>query len=61
MPVSVAAGMQQLKDSGMTEVLVDPCSSSQAAAEGAYLSSWSYKESERRKYPNIAEPIDLFG
>ena len=53
--------MHQLKDSGIDEVLVDPANAPQAAAESAYLSSWSYKEKERKKYPNIAEPSDNVG
>ena len=46
-----SAGVFQLKDSGIEEVVVDPSGCPLAAAEGAYLSSWSYKDSDRKKFP----------
>lgn len=42
--IAVAAGVRALQDVKCSQVKVDPCGDAQAAAEGAYLSSFKYDE-----------------
>ncbi|XP_072025837.1 cytosol aminopeptidase-like [Amphiura filiformis] len=55
---AVAAGVKQLRESGVRDVDVDPCSDAEAAAEGATLALYSYDElkeqNKRKKLVNLS-------
>ena len=53
--------MKQLEDSGVDEVSVDSAGLPCAAAEGAFLSSWSYKKANQIKFPSLIEPLKNAG
>nr|CAB3263381.1 cytosol aminopeptidase [Phallusia mammillata] len=54
--LATAAGIKSFVDMGIDKVVVDITERPNAAAEGAYLAAWNYKESERKKLPQDIEP-----
>lgn len=53
----VLAGLHSLKDLGVEEADVDVANCAYAAAEGAHLAAWKYKESDREKFPATIAPL----
>nr|XP_039250708.1 cytosol aminopeptidase-like [Styela clava] len=54
----IAAGMKSLKGLGIENVEVDVTNDPTSAAEGAFLSTWNYKKSEREKFPLSISPLN---
>ncbi|CAK8688572.1 unnamed protein product [Clavelina lepadiformis] len=57
--IAFSAGIKNLKDSGCVEVEVDVSCEAHAAAEGSFLSSWSYKDSDKKKFPSLIKSTDV--
>lgn len=51
--------MKSISDFDIEKVAVDTTDDPTAAAEGAFLSSWSYKQSERDKMPGTIIPLGI--
>ncbi|XP_076812223.1 cytosol aminopeptidase-like isoform X2 [Clavelina lepadiformis] len=57
--IAFSAGIKNLKDFGCDEVEVDVSCEAHAAAEGSFLSSWAYKDSDKKKFPSLIKPTDV--
>ncbi|XP_073999859.1 cytosol aminopeptidase-like [Rhodnius prolixus] len=59
--IATAHGTRALQDEGMSNILVEPFTNTEAAAESAFLSVWRYQELKNKQKQLATPRLDLYG